>query len=211
MKKIYFLFVLCVSSQITAIEAQNLEIGGKVGLGFVNLKTSSYFDDNAEATERLTRLQASIVAEYPLSKRFAMDLSLGYAGKGGGDFEEGDELRFGIPDYNRKLEYIGLATLLRFYILKDRQVLPFVQIGPGFSYLLSAKALGNKIDDEFLRSKFDISSNVGVGIKCKVNTKLRLELLGNWERGWSKTIRQGGESLFNEAFAIALGCKFAIR
>lgn len=109
------------------------------------------------------------------------------------------------------MEYVGFATLLRFYILKDREVLPFVQIGPGFSYLLSAKALGNEIDDEFLRSKFDISSNVGLGIKCKVNAKLRLELLGNWERGWSKTIRQDGESLFNEAFAIALGFKYAIR
>lgn len=76
MNKLQFIMFFFIFQSLT-LQAQRLEVGGKIGFGFTNLRTSSYFDDNAEATERLTRPQASIVAEHAFSERLAVDLSLG--------------------------------------------------------------------------------------------------------------------------------------
>lgn len=210
MKNIIIIVSIFCLFQIMPLRAQNFEVGGKIGVNSVRLKTNGYFNDNAGVTMSMTRLQASIGTEYMISSYFALDLSLGYVGKGGRDFEKDDDLRIGIPDFHRKLEYISLYSLLRFYFVRDRAIKPFVQVGPGISYQLSATEMGNTISDENLRSKIDLSSNVGLGIKYGITANLKLELTLGWERGLSKTIRQDNESLFNEAFGIVLGVKHTL-
>ena len=206
MKNIYILLLACFFS-ITA-NSQNYEIGIKTGVNLTKLRTSGYSGTGITGgSDILTRLNVSVGLEYSLTNKFGLDISLGYQGKGGGDFEENNKLYFGIPDFNRKLDYVNMSILFRYYPFNNSDWQPFLTFGPGISYLISAKQMNNKIDENDIRSKLEISSIVGLGLKYNYSNDLKFELLGGLDRGWSKIIRQQNESLFNEVIWVNFGIK----
>ncbi|AIZ43353.1 porin family protein [Cellulophaga baltica] len=183
-----------------SLHAQNFELGARAGLNSTKLKYAE------SSTEKLLRPIISFTTEYRLSERWSLEGSLGYIGKGGGNFEEEEKLSSGIDGLRTKLEYISLTLILRYYLMKENKLRPFIAIGPGISYTISATQMGNDIKDD-LRSTSDLSSNFGLGVKYNVKNKLFLEVVGGIDRGWSKIIRAEGESLFNHSFGVAVGVK----
>ncbi|KAB5487528.1 MULTISPECIES: outer membrane beta-barrel protein [Flagellimonas] len=208
MKYYNLLFYLAFFFSLT-VKSQNFEIGMRTGLNFATLRTGDNTgSNNTGATESLTRLNLSITSEYTLSNHFGLDASLGYQGKGGGDFDEESILRVGIDNFKRKLDYLSASVLVRYYPLMNSDPFqPFITLGPGFSYLIKTDELGNEIVEENIRGKLDISSIAGIGAKFSLNENLKFEVLGVFDRGWSKTIRQQNESLFNQMFWFSVGLK----
>lgn len=84
---------------------------------------------------------------------------------------------------------------------------PMVAVGPEISYLFSARQMGNKIEEDDLRSKLEISVVLGAGLTYNITDDFKLELVGGFNKGWSKTIRQQNESLFNEIIWLSFGFK----
>lgn len=205
----YYKLLACLAFffSLTA-KSQNPEIGFRTGVNFATLRTGDNTGTaNTGSTEYLTRLNFSITYELMFSNHFGLDVSLGYQGKGGGDFDEESKLRIGIDNFKRKLDYVSTSILLRYYPLKNKKFQPFITLGPGFSYLIKTDQLGNEIVEENLRSKLDISSVAGIGAKFSLNQNLKFEVLGGYDRGWSKIIRQQNESLFNQMFWFSVGLK----
>ncbi|PRX55352.1 porin family protein [Flagellimonas meridianipacifica] len=195
---------------------QNLEIGVRSGLNLSTLRTGDNSGtDFTGSTEALTRFSISLTSEYTFSDHFSLDGSFGYQGRGGKDFDEESVLRIGIDNFERKLEYLSLSFLFRYYPFNTDKLRPFLTIGPGFSYLVSAQELGNEIDEEDVKSKLDISSIAGIGVKFALENEWSIEVLGGIDRGWNKTLRQRNpvptnvvfESLFNEVFWVSIGLK----
>nr|WP_299072767.1 porin family protein [uncultured Allomuricauda sp.] len=189
------LFLISVS-----VCSQNFEIGGRTG---ANITKLNYASSN---TTSLVRPIIAMNAEYHLSPRWSLDGTLGFAGKGGGDFEEGDKLYTGIDDFKTTLDYATITILIRYYLKKESNLKPFLTFGPGISYIISAKQLEFDIIND-LRSRFEISSIFGIGLNQEFNNNFSIELLGGVDRGWSKIIRAQNESLFNLSFWIAIGIK----
>lgn len=214
-KPLYCVILLfCFSSY-----GQNLELGFRTGLNLSTLRTGDNTGSIITGSTRpLLGLNLSVNSEYEFSSHFGLEASFGYQEKGGKDFDEESVLRIGTEDFNRKLKYLNLSFLLRYYPLNSSRIRPFLTLGPGFSYLISAQESGNDIDEERIKNKFDISSIAGIGTKLYIDKDLSIELLGGIERGWNKTLRQRNpttrnevfESLFNEFFWFSIGLKKVI-
>jgi len=205
----YYNLLACLAFFFSlTVKSQNSEIGFRTGLNLATLRTGG---DSGRSTETLTRLNFSLTYEFSFSNHFGLDAGLGFQGKGGGDFDEESRLRIGIDNFKRKLDYVNATTLFRYYPFNNQQFQPFITLGPGFSYLIKTDQLGDEIAEENIRSKLDISSISGIGAKFSLNENLKFEVLGGFERGWSKTIRQQNESLFNQMFWFSVGFKKYIR
>lgn len=182
------------------IYSQNIEIGGRIGSNI------SKFNYASAGTKDLVRPIIAFNVEYNFNSHWSTDMSLGYTGKGGGDFEQNDKLYVGIEDLKTKLDYLTITFLVRYYLKKESALKPFLTLGPSIGYIISASQFDSDIKDN-LRNKIDVSSIFGVGIKKDLSNNLSVEFLGGVDRGWSKIIRAQNESLFNNSFWITIGVK----
>ena len=91
--KFYKLLVFSALFFSLTAKSQNSEIGFRTGVNFATLRTGDNTGTaNTGSTEYLTRLNFSITYELIFSNHFGLDVSLGYQGRGGGDFDEESRL-----------------------------------------------------------------------------------------------------------------------
>ncbi|USD25554.1 outer membrane beta-barrel protein [Flagellimonas marinaquae] len=134
----YYNLLVCLAFFFSlTVKSQNSEIGFRTGVNFATLRTGDNTGTaNTGSIEYLTRLNFSITYELIFSNHFGLDVSLGYQGRDGGDFDEESKLRIGIDNFKSKLDYVNATTLFRYYPFNDQQFQPFITLGPGFSYLI---------------------------------------------------------------------------
>ena len=144
MKKIILLLITCVA--FIATQAQGtFKFGVAGGINVADLSTD-------QTTKTLTGFHAGLLSEVKFPVKLGVEAGLLYAVKGA------KTESFNSNFIDNKLSYIDIPIVVKIYTLK---VLSF-QLGPQYSYLLSATSDGTDVKDNLNAS--DISAIAGIGL-----------------------------------------------
>lgn len=135
MKKI-FLSTILGAFLCTAINAQDIKFGAKVGVNFANLNTDG-LEEYLTYSDGRTSMHIGAVAEFILNDKFSVQPELLYSGQGGkeefpGEYRE--RLNFG---------YLNLPIIAKYYITDGFSL----EAGPQLGFLLSSKYKEEDIGD----------------------------------------------------------------
>jgi hypothetical protein len=173
--------MLATSPVSAAIRVGAMDLGIRVG---ANASTITEFLDLAE--DRIYSLNAGVVGAYGVSEWVAVEVGVGYSGKGG---ETGGVDASANPStFTTKLGYLAVPVRARLP-LGPGPVMPYFAFGGELAFLLSAEQ-GFESDpgglsdvkDDF--NGFDFSSIVGIGVEIPVRRVL-LVIEGGWTRGFT--------------------------
>lgn len=211
MRSTFHLLLLVLFTTYTF--AQNLEIGGQLGVNSANLIFAN------SSSEWTTRTQFALTGEYSFSDHFSLNGQIGYTGLGAKDFNEGNISFSGVDNIDLKIDYLNFGLAMRYYFFTaDRKLAPFIALGPSLRFMISANDRFGDVDDEVIRSKTDVSTSIGIGGKYRINNSLSAEIYGGYDRGWSKTLsvprtntsNNVSETLFNQSVFLVVGIKKSI-
>lgn len=158
MKKIMLAFALVILVAVSAAQESSpaVSFGVKAGLNLANLHYKS--GDDTDNGDLKAGLHAGLFARLPIAQSLAFQPELLFSMEGTQDSEDDEEVKF-------NLNYIELPLMLQFGSASGF----YAEIGPGLSYLMSAKLktefLGEEIEEDIKdeSEKLNITGNVGVG------------------------------------------------
>jgi len=180
------LFTILILHQLTFGQFQNLQFGIKGGLNLANTDQDvSDFEGTigADFEKKIyPTYNVGAVIEYSLSQNFSIQLSALYNLKGTQFQGVQVEDYVGLIDYNftEKLEYLSFPLLAK-YSFGSALAKPYLFIGPGISYLLSAKTIidaaamvGAEFDTTITNTdelnSLDVGLNMGLGIEFPISS-----------------------------------------
>ena len=137
MKKL-FIAVTILFLGSTAVNAQSLKYGAKIGANFSKLDGDGVSGDN------LTSFHVGALVELNLIENFSVQPELLYS-------SQGTE----IDNEEIKLDYLSLPVLAKFYVITDKLSL---EAGPQFSFLVN-----KDVPDTFKTKTFDFAAVGGLG------------------------------------------------
>ncbi|HEU4607899.1 MAG TPA: porin family protein [Chitinophagaceae bacterium] len=182
MKKVLLAATLLFS--LGAVKAQ-VKYGVKAGLNLASMK-ESYGGVNV-TTDSRANLIAGAFLNYALSENFSIQPELLYSGMGGS--YSGEKL---------KLAYIALPILAQYHFAEKF----YVEAGPQFGLLMSAKADGTDVKDSFKSLDIQLVPGVGYNITENIGVNARYGFsLGNIADGSDGTAK-------NRAFSFMVAYTF---
>lgn len=137
MKKL-FLITAVLFLGVSALNAQDLKFGAKIGANFSKLSGDGVNGDN------LTSFHVGVLAELNLIQNFSIQPELLYSSQGT-DYQNEDI----------KLDYVSVPVLAKFYVITDKLSL---EAGPQFSFLVN-----KDVPDTFRTKTFDFAAVGGLG------------------------------------------------
>ncbi|KAA3440772.1 porin family protein [Rufibacter hautae] len=201
MKKVFF-FIAALFTTYFAQAQEGIKLGLKAGVN-----VSSVVGKDEENLGNLLGLHAGGFLDYGLTEQFSIRPELLYSMKG--FYAEADEEDFEYKSY-LTTHYIELPVLARFKAGNF-----FVEAGPTFSYLLSAKTReeGELLGEEFEETKtvtdelnkFDLGVAAGFGYQFQSGLGLGLR----YTRGLSKLDKSEEAKVYNSSFQ--LGVSYTLR
>lgn len=202
------LFCQCTFAQIRA-QRQVLSVGPKIGVNISNFRGDDVSRNGAQAG-----LVVGAVLTYSVVNNFAISVEALYAQKGARFTNEPVGQNEEI-DYNRRINYVEIPVLARYYLNTDGFFRPNVFVGPAFGFMLSAKEVNRKMNDESL-SDVDISDAVnpvdvglafGAGLNFQVAERRRILVDARYTLGISD-ITEADNNVSSTAFTLTVGTSF---
>lgn len=138
---------------VSSLSAQEYVVfGAKGGLNFTNM-TSDGFEEN----NTMTGFHLGVLAEIPLSDRFALQPEVLYS-------TQGTDARSSFNDFSGeyRLDYIQVPIIAKFYLLGGLAV----EVGPSFNFLVNEEVkLGSVSADTEFGSTFEFGGALGASYK----------------------------------------------
>ncbi|MDX1830441.1 MAG: porin family protein [Lutibacter sp.] len=198
MKKIFLIITIAFFSITTITAQKKINFGVKGGFNFSNITQGVY----SGYTSSKTGMNIGLLAEIPLSDKFAIQPEILYSTQGAKTSIILNSLTFpGAPPIpaEYKLNYIQIPVLAKVNIINS---LSF-EIGPQFSFLTKAEE----------KSSLGTTSNIGnhfefggvLGISYKINKTIFLN--SRYLKGFSKAFKNNGEAK-NFGFQLGIGILF---
>ncbi|MGO3183747.1 MAG: porin family protein [Aequorivita sp.] len=130
MKKLLLFAAVAVFS-FSTVQSQELRLGAKAGVNFASIG-----GDGADELDGLTSFHIGALAEIPINEKFSVQPELLYSSQGAkAEFSEtymGQTISF---KYKRKLDYINVPIMAKYYVIEGLSI----EAGPQFGILVSAK------------------------------------------------------------------------
>ena len=143
MKKL-FLITAVLFLGVSALNAQDLKFGAKIGANFSKLSGDGVNGDN------LTSFHVGVLAELNLIDNLSIQPELMYSSQG-----------TKYQDEKFKLDYVSLPVLAKFYLVSEKLSL---EAGPQFSFLLN-----DDVPNTFETKTFDFAAIGGLGYNLTQN------------------------------------------
>lgn len=143
MKKL-FLITAVLFLGVSALNAQDLKFGAKIGANFSKLSGDGVNGDN------LTSFHVGVLAELNLIDNLSIQPELMYSSQG-----------TKYQDEKFKLDYVSLPVLAKFYLVSEKLSL---EAGPQFSFLLN-----DDVPNTFETKTFDFAAIGGLGYNLTKN------------------------------------------
>lgn len=135
MKKIIYLLVIVFTCSL--VNAQDVSFGLKAGVNYGKMKSSD--SDENKYVDPVIGPHFGIVADIPIDEKFSVQPELLYSSTG---YKISYSMEYWEAEYNGKLNYVSIPIMGK-YKLKDGL---YIEAGPYFGYLLSAKEDGESSD-----------------------------------------------------------------
>ncbi len=217
MKKTTLIAIVIAVLGFNALQGQEKgHFGLKVGLNISDLAV----DGEKRTIDNRRGLHLGLVAEIPLSKKFAFQSELLYSSQGG-RFEFSSNLNNDV--YNvwiqservNKYDYLNIPLMLKHYIVKGLNV----EFGPQIGFLLSAKSIDkskfasdrqttNAFDDRDIKNakSIDFGLNFGTGYQWDMG----LFFQARYNLGLSDVYdgRLGDAKAKNRVVSLSMGYRF---
>lgn len=191
MKRIFLVAIAVMTFGLA--NAQQTRFGIKGGLNITTYSGGDYWDANS-----LVGFQIGGFAEIKVIERLAIQPEVLFS-------MQGANLDTPFGDYDEKLNYINIPVLAKFYITKQFTV----EGGPQLGFLVSAKAEGEDIKDDF--KSVDTGFNFGAGYNFTDNISVNLRYTVGLSNVLDYEVDDADEyfdSPKNSVLALTLGYKF---
>lgn len=191
MKKIILSAIAVMTFALT--NAQQTKFGVKAGLNLTTFAGGNYYD-----AKSLVGFQVGGFAEIKIIERLSIQPEVLFS-------TQGAKLDGGSGDLDRKLNYINVPVLAKFYITKQFTA----EAGPQIGFLVSAKSNGNDVKDAY--KSVDTGFNFGLGYNFTENVSVGLRYtvgLANIGDYKVDTTQQYYDSPKNSVLALTLAYKF---
>ena len=191
MKRIFLITIALMAFGVT--NAHKTRFGIKGGLNITTYAGGDYWDANS-----LVGFQIGGFAEIKVIERLAIQPEVLFS-------MQGANLDTPFGDYDEKLNYINIPVLAKFYITKQFTV----EGGPQLGFLVSAKAEGEDIKDDF--KSVDTGFNFGAGYNFTDNVSVNLRYTVGLSNVLDYEVDDADEyfdSPKNSVLALTLGYKF---
>jgi outer membrane protein W len=217
---IIFLFTTSITSHLYAQRRnrQVLSIGPKIGINLSNLH-----GDVSNQTMQ-PGLSAGATLTYSVVNTFGISVEALYSQKGA-KFENAPPVSGLNPQFttfNRRLNYIEVPLLARYFLNKEGDFRPNVFLGPNFGFKLNA----NDVNDQTTSDKLDRSSAInpvdvgitgGIGLNMRLQGAMRALLDVRYTHGISNIADSqltgftvASPTVGNNAITVTLGLSFGI-
>lgn len=213
------LFFLSSTSHIFAQRnRQVVSIGPKIGVNLTNL-----YGDVSNQTMQLG-LSAGGILTYSVVNVFGISLEALYSQKGA-KFENVPFNTTQRINFNRKINYVEVPLLARYFLNKGGDFRPNVFVGPNFGFKLSAKDVNRSVvggasqpDDDIsdVINPVDVGITGGIGLNFLVQSAVRVLLDARYTYGFSNITESQiagfstNPTVGNSSITITAGLSFGI-
>jgi hypothetical protein len=223
-KKINYFFITCLfvaffSSELFAQRRnrQVLSIGPKVGANLSNF----YGDVNNQMMQ--PGLSAGAILTYSVINTFGVSLEALYSQKGA-KFENAPNSTERL-NFNRRLNYVEVPLLARYFLNKEGDFRPNIFLGPSFGFKLNAKDVNRSVTGGTARPEQEITNTInpldvgitgGIGLNFHVQGAMRALLDVRYTHGLSDVAESqsigfaADPRVCNSALTISAGVSFGI-
>jgi outer membrane protein W len=219
-----FLIFLCVASAASNVYAQKrnrqvVSIGPKVGVNFSNL----HGDVSNQAMQ--PGLSAGAILTYSVVNTFGISVEALYSQKGA-KFENAPFSSNQRINFNRRLNYVEVPLLARYFLNKEGNFRPNVFLGPNFGFKLNGKDVNREVVSGTAQPDADISNAInpvdvgitgGIGLNLRLQESLRALLDVRYTHGISNIADSqltgftvANPTVGNNAITVTLGLSFGI-
>lgn len=155
MKKLFRLLAVTSIIATTAVQAQDINIGGKVGINIANISVEN------ESPNTLNSIYLGAFVDIPLSDKFSVQPELLYSAQG---FNAED--RISGSDIKNKINYLNIPIIAKYYLTEAINV----QAGPQIGLLLAAKV--GSIDVKEFYETIDFGLNFGLAYEMDFGLRI---------------------------------------
>lgn len=216
MKKLFTIAAVAVLG-MTSVNAQDINFGAKAGVNFATIT-----GDDVDGIESKTGFHVGVVAEFMISEKFSFQPELMYSAQGAKISESGTETFNGFTysysqEAKRKLDYINLPLMAKFYVAEGFSI----EAGPQIGFLLNSEAEyeysetfeGTTESESTTEDLKDFTSTIDFGVNFGLGYKLEsgLNFGARYNLGLSNINDAEGSDDFknqNGVFQVSVGFFF---
>lgn len=214
------LIILCSTSSVFAQRnRQVVSIGPKIGVNFTNL--------HGDVSNQTMQVGVSVggILTYSVVNVFGISLEALYSQKGA-KFENATVANSAQRlNFNRKINYVEVPLLARYFLNKSGDFRPNVFVGPNFGFKLNAKDVNRTIvggasqpDDDISDAinPVDVGITGGIGLNFLVQSAMRVLIDARYTYGFSNIAESQlpgfstDPTVGNSSITITAGLSFGI-